>query len=104
MARFAHALAAASLLISSGAALAASQGDVLVVGHAGSDGQMIERVVSYDAKAGRNALMSRLSLAIESLCDESVSATTDPVGNLKCTNSAWAQAKEQLAGNRLASR
>lgn len=109
--RIASALLAATMVMSSGALAGTPAGsaDILVHGAVLADGSQIERVISYNdaamrSEAGRKALMTRLSFAIASLCDESVSAVTDPVASLKCNNAAWASANAQLAGMRLASR
>lgn len=100
--RLSTALIAAGMMMSTGAIAAtpARSGDVLVRGVLEADRADVLRTIVDEQAAlrsgGRKALMSRLSFAINSLCEESVSAVTDPVGALRCHDAAWAQARAQI--------
>jgi hypothetical protein len=41
--------------------------------------------------------MSRLNLAVASLCDASRFSVADPTGSLHCSNEAWDSVRPQLA-------
>ena len=82
------------------AASVRSTGDLLVQApRAVSENQRIVRVsdLSLNSAHDRDVLLSRLNLAVASLCDASRFSVADPTGSLHCSNEAWDSVRPQLA-------